>query len=109
MLQIEERAREWLSTEEEKLSAAHAAQLVRIQILADWHGHLDGPSHAAERKWCVDRVEQLVSTASPENANTVLRLSPAIPIVAAAPGQGATQDNAHSEQDNSSDLEEHEE
>ncbi len=99
LLQVEERASDWLATDGEKQDAARAAQLARVQIIADWHGRLEGLDHAVERKWCVDRIGALVSAGFGENGDTVLRLTPAIPIIARLSVQKTLKSDAQPDQD----------
>lgn len=93
LMQIEERCDEWLAGVEpdsnpSPMDAMRTAQLVRIQILADWSARLALKGRVAERKWCMDRIKELWdrfetgATRAGEGNDTVLRLSPAIPIIA---------------------------
>lgn len=99
LLQVEERVSDWLATDGERQDAARTAQLARVQILAEWYDRLGGSNHAVERKWCVDRIGVLVSAGFGGNGDTVLRLTPAIPIVARPPGQKAPKSDAQPDQD----------
>ncbi len=82
LMQIEEHCDDWLTDNTARDDAMRAAQLVRIQILIDWHDHLDASSKAAEREWCADRIKALSAERFGEGSETVLRLTPAIPIIA---------------------------
>ncbi len=82
LMQIEEHCDDWLTDNTARDDAMRATQLVRIQILIDWHDHLNASSKAAERKWCADRIKALVADRFAEGSETVLRLTPAIPIIA---------------------------
>ena len=88
LMQIEERCDEWLADAVQRDNAMRAAQLVRLQILADWSERLALKGRVAERKWCMDRIKELWHqfetgpTPAGEGNDTVLRLSPAIPIIA---------------------------
>jgi len=88
LMQIEERCNEWLTTDTERGDAVRAAQLIRIQIMADWYSRLTGSNAASERKWCAERIQALISEGFGEDGNTVLRLAPAIPIIASPPDEG---------------------
>ncbi len=95
LMQIEERCNEWLTTDTERGDALRSAQLVRIQIMADWYGRLTGSNAASERKWCAESIQTLISEDFGEDGNTVLRLTPAIPIIASPPDEdGAAPDPA---------------
>ncbi len=85
LMQIEERCEEWLETDEQRANARRTAQLVGIQILADWYGHLDGPGRAEQRKWCADRINAVVKENFGDRSDTVVRLEYAIPLVADPP------------------------
>ncbi len=82
LMQIEEHCDHWLTNNTARDDAMRATQLVRIQILIDWHDHLDASSKAAEREWSADRIKALVADRFAEGGETVLRLTPAIPIMA---------------------------
>lgn len=82
LMQIEEHCDHWLTDNTARDDAMRATQLVRIQILIDWHDHLDASSKAAERKWCAERIKALSADRFAEGNETVLRLTPAIPIMA---------------------------
>ena len=82
LMQIEERCDEWLADAAQRDNALRTTQLVRIQILADWSERLALKGRVAERKWCMDRIKELLDERGGEGNDTVLRLSPAIPIIA---------------------------
>lgn len=93
LMQVEERCGEWLTTDKEREDAVRAAQLTGIQITADWHRRLNGSEAAPERKWCTERIQTLIGGSFGEGGNTVLRLTPAIPIIASPPDKdGASPD-----------------
>ena len=81
LAQIEQRVEDWMGDDTESGNARRAAKLVRIQIMANWHDGLDDVKDDAERRWCIDRIQRLATEAFGENDNTVLRLTPAVPIV----------------------------
>ena len=85
LMQLEERCLEWLGSDMERADAVRAVQLVRIQIMRDWHDRLSGPDASKERQWCRDRVKTLIEEAFADPGDTVMRLTPAIPIVAQPP------------------------
>ncbi len=85
LLQIEERCNDDWFDRPERAAALRTVALVRTQILRDWHGRLATDTHADERKWCRDRIEQLIDLRLAGDSVTVLRLTPAVPIVAVAP------------------------
>ncbi|UCC32711.1 MAG: hypothetical protein JSU86_10590 [Phycisphaerales bacterium] len=87
LMQVEERCSEWLATDKEREDAVRAAQLAEIQITADWYRRLNGSEASSERKWCAERIQTLIGDSFGEDGNTVLRLTPAIPIVASPPGE----------------------
>jgi hypothetical protein len=85
LMQIEERCDEWFTGDKEREEAVRAARLVRIQILVDWHDSLDSSGSASERQWCVERIKVLVDEHFGDNNGPVLRLTPAIPLLAQPP------------------------
>ncbi|MGB2987513.1 MAG: hypothetical protein WBE26_16740 [Phycisphaerae bacterium] len=85
LMQIEERCHKWLTDDTGRDDAARAAQLMRIQIMADWYDRLASLDRTAERQWCVDRIKKLIDERFGESGDTVLRLAPAIPIIALPP------------------------
>ena len=85
LMQVEERCGEWLTTDNERLDAMRAAQLARIQLTADWYRSLDRSKAAAERKWCREHIQTVIGDGFGDDGNTVLRLTPAIPIIASVP------------------------
>lgn len=85
LMQIEERCTDWLADSEGTEDAMRAAQLVRMQIMADWHRHLSGAQRVSQRRWCVEHIATLSQEAFGDAGDVVLRLSRAIPIVAPIP------------------------
>ena len=85
LMQIQERCDEWFSSDKEREEAARAAQLLRIQILADWHDRLGPSGGASEQQWCVERIKALIDDHFGDDSKTVLRLTPAIPLLARPP------------------------
>lgn len=85
LMQVEERSAEWLSTQEERDQAARAAQFLRLQIMADWYARLDETRQSDERNWCIERSRRLIDERFGDVGNSVLRLTPVIPIFARPP------------------------
>ena len=83
LLQMEERCLHWLAGDADRRNALRAVKLVEIQILTDWRKRLSESD--AERQWCADRIEALTADGFGKNADTVLRLTPAIPMIAPPP------------------------
>ena len=85
LMQIEKRSDEWFTDDRVREEAVRAARLLRIQILADWHDRLGSSGSASERQWCVERMKALVGEHFGDDTETLLRLTPAIPLLASAP------------------------
>lgn len=85
LMQIEERCNEWFEDERDRSAAIRAARYVRLQLMDRWYDALGDDDHAAERQWCVDRATDLVTESFSAEDRAVLRLTPAIPIVATPP------------------------
>ena len=86
LIQLEERCPEWFVSEADRRDALRATTLVEIEVLGDWHDHLEPTTHPAERTWCAERIKTLKEQRFPEDNRTVLRLTPAIPIIIRAAG-----------------------
>ncbi len=85
LAQIEERCDDWLLDEAQRADAVRATTLVEIQILSDWYQHLAASDNAEAQRWCVERIKTLTEQRFPEGERTILRLTPAIPVIAPPP------------------------
>ncbi len=99
LMQVEERSAEWLSTQEERDQAARAAQFLRLQIMADWYARLDETRQSDERNWCIERSRRLIDERFGDVGNSVLRLTPVIPIFARPPEPEPAKDRARPAED----------
>ena len=84
LLQIEERCGEWFASEADRADARRTCVLLRTHILRGWFERLQPTTQADERQWCAARIQQLVEGYF-AGGGSVLRLSPAIPILAPPP------------------------
>ncbi len=89
LMQIEERCNDWFSGDVDRDRALRTCALVRIQILDAWRDRLPSDTAEDERKWCVDRISRLRGERFGGDDTTVLRLSPAVPVLAIPPEVGA--------------------
>jgi hypothetical protein len=89
LLQLEERCHEWFPSDVERAAAIRAVQLERLRVLALWHDKLPESTATAERQWCRKRFEALAGEAFADRSDTVLRLTPAIPILIEPPDETA--------------------
>ena len=85
LMQIEERCVEDWFDPDDRAVALRTVALVRTQILRDWHGQLSPDTHADERKWCIDGIQRLIDLKLVQDDRTVLRLTPAVPLLVVEP------------------------
>ncbi len=86
LLQIEERVVEWFGTDAARAEAAHAALLVRAQMLEQWRAKLDPATQASEIDWCNRALERLQNSLAAEGEEVrVLRLEETIPVLVPLP------------------------
>lgn len=84
LTQIEDRCDSWLAAEPDRADAMRTTALMEIQILADWYDHLKGDKDLSKRRWCLDRATALTERHFATDHRSVLRLTPAVPIVVQA-------------------------
>ncbi len=89
LMQMEERCNDWLTSERERDDATRAAQFIRLQVMADWYHQLPETDGNHLRRWCADRITELINERFAQNGDTVLRLTPVIPIIARPPAEHA--------------------
>lgn len=82
LTQFEERSSSWFSHESERADAARAIAALQIEVLREWHTALGKSGDEAAGVWCLDRIEKLTAESFGGERRTVLRLSPAVPLVA---------------------------
>ncbi len=85
LAQIEDLSTEWMGNDADRADALRTLALLNTQILADWHDRMSQADQSAERAWCSRRIEAIRAEHFGDENNTVLRLSPAVPLVAPAP------------------------
>lgn len=81
LVQLEELSVRWLADSEQHELWIRTVHLLRIEILSKWYASLDPEAQAAERTWCVRRIERLQEDAFGPEHNTVMRLGHAIPVL----------------------------
>jgi len=79
LMQLETRCDQWFANEADRADAVRAVALFEMRVVADWYRHLEKDEEA--RAWCVERIKQITATHFSGDTNTVLRLSPAIPLL----------------------------
>ena len=82
LIQLEVRCDQWFTNEVDRANAVRTVALFEMRVVADWYRHLE--KDEAARAWCVERIKKITATHFTGDANTVLRLSPAIPIMVTA-------------------------
>ena len=81
LVQLEELSVRWLADSEQHEQWIRTVHLLRIEILSKWYASLEPEAQAAERTWCVRRIERLKEDSFGPEHNTVMRLGHAIPIL----------------------------
>jgi hypothetical protein len=82
LLQLEERLADWVDDSDRLADAIRAVQIERLHTLALWHDQLAADGAGVERQWCVDRMQALIDSSFGGQEAAVLRLTPAVPLVA---------------------------
>ena len=85
LLQLEEHSREWFIHATAFDYTYRTLSLMRIQTLRAWYEKLPEKTHSEERRWCVKQIQQLIESRFDEDHKPVMRLWPAVPIVAPIP------------------------
>lgn len=90
LFQFEERTRDWIEDEPARASAVRATRVVCLQMLARWFNQLSAENAAAERHWCIERMQAIIDESFSDEATgtegaTVLRLAPSVPLLAGIP------------------------
>ncbi len=88
LTQLEARCNRWFLSKSDEHNASRAVALVEMQIVADWHRRLSDSKNGPTRTWCVERIRKLTEEHFSEDTFTVLRLSPAVPILELPEEQG---------------------
>lgn len=83
LTQLEERSSSWFSGESERADAARTIAAVQVEVLREWHAALAESRDEPARVWCKERLEKLAEQYFGGERRTVMRLSPAVPLVAA--------------------------
>lgn len=77
--------RSWFFDPASRQQSSQTISLLRIQTLHAWHEKLDEKTHEKERGWCAKQMQQLIDSQFDGKENYVMRLLPAIPIIAPVP------------------------
>ncbi|MCH8240987.1 MAG: hypothetical protein IH897_00075 [Planctomycetes bacterium] len=81
LTQLEARCDRWFISEADEHNASRAVALVEMQVVSDWYRRLADSKDDTVLTWCVERIKKLTEEHFAEDALTVLRLSPAVPIL----------------------------
>ena len=81
LTQLEARCDRWFISEADEYNAARAVALVEMQVVSDWYRRLADSKDDTVLTWCVERIKKLTEEHFAGDALTVLRLSPAVPIL----------------------------
>ncbi len=79
---IEELSDDWFGRRAKRDVAARTASWMQLNVLKRWHQSLLEQGHHAEARWCVLRANSLIERRFSDDELTLLRLVPAVPIVA---------------------------
>jgi hypothetical protein len=85
LVQMEERCNDWFTTPSDRQDALRTCAWIRLVILRDWYDRLLPDGRNDELAWCADQAERLRAEHFKDDSPTVRRVSPAIPIIVAAP------------------------
>ena len=89
VMQVEERCNDWFTDDDRRELALHSCAALQIDILRQWHDGIATPAGDEQRAWCVQRISQIASERLADGKNGVMRLSPAIPVIAPPPRDAA--------------------
>lgn len=81
LTQLEARCDRWFISEVDEYDASRAIALVEMQVAADWYRRLADSKDDTVLTWCVERIKTLTEQHFGGEALTVLRMSPAVPIL----------------------------
>lgn len=85
LIQIEERCEDWFESQKDQADALRTTRWMQLRMLFDWYESFDASKQAKERRWCADRIEALKVDSFGTESKTVLRISPAIPLIFPTP------------------------
>ena len=85
LTQMEERCDAWFPNDAQRDDAIRAITLLQIQILGDWYRHMPETTDPAAPQWCVDRINAFKTDRFPDDNQTILQLTPAIPLITEPP------------------------
>ena len=86
--QLEEKSREWFVSEVDQENALRAITVASFQVLDQWRARLSQPEEVEQRDWCEERMRWLLDRRLGADERFVLRLRPAVPIIASPPEKG---------------------
>jgi hypothetical protein len=83
LVQLEPRCDLWFTDRSQREDALRTVAAAQWSVLREWHHRLDA-TQEPERRWCADRMAELVTERFKDGA-TLLRLGLSVPIIAEAP------------------------
>ncbi len=84
LTKLEDRCEGWFTSDVDRADALRAISVVQIEVLSLWREHLSKPAQSRSRTWCDEKISELLTERFPQPSRTVLRLRPAIPLIASA-------------------------
>lgn len=85
LIQMEDRCDDWFAEETDRGDAVRTIHLTRSHVLKAWGKRLENTDDQPARQWIDDHLQRIANESFREGENTVLRLRPVIPVIAAIP------------------------
>ena len=80
---IEERCDEWFTTADDRGDALRTTTLIELAVLSDWFEAIEGEGRDDERRWCAQRMRDLIEARLTGEQITVLGLDTTFPLTMA--------------------------
>ena len=72
----------WFAQGPPRDDALRALAWTKLRVLKMWHTELmKSDANTAEAEWCAQRMQAIITDRLPEDRRTILRISPAIPVI----------------------------
>ncbi len=84
LTKIEDRCEGWFTSDIDRADALRAVSVAETEVLRLWRDSLIEPSQNQSRLWCDQKLAEILKDRFQAPSHTVLRLRPAVPLVASA-------------------------